>query len=88
MDIQSVWWEQLYVYVYIYISAHIWNLMFVPEAIKILIFVYGTEISFTSVPIGYIKRYINGLVQDCSNSSALAMELLPSCTKPSISKEK
>ena len=26
---------------------------------------------------------INGLVQDCSNSSALAMELLKSCTKPS-----
>ena len=28
--------------------------------------------------------YIDGLVQDCSNSSALAMELLQSCTKPSI----
>ena len=28
--------------------------------------------------------HINGLVQDCSNSSALAMELLQSCTKPSI----
>ena len=26
---------------------------------------------------------INGLVHDCSNSSALAMELLQSCTKPS-----
>ena len=25
----------------------------------------------------------DGLVQDCSNSSALAMELLPSCTEPS-----
>ena len=24
-----------------------------------------------------------GLVQDCSNSNALAMELLQSCTKPS-----
>ena len=30
--------------------------------------------------------YIYGLVQDCSNSSALAMELLQSCTKPSIYK--
>ena len=29
--------------------------------------------------------YIDGLVQDCNNSSALAMELLQSCTKPSIS---
>ena len=28
--------------------------------------------------------YIDGLVQDCSNSIALAMELLQSCTKPSI----
>ena len=27
--------------------------------------------------------FINSLVQDCSNSSALAMELLQSCTKPS-----
>ena len=27
---------------------------------------------------------IDGLVQDCSKSSALAMELLQSCTKPSI----
>ena len=26
---------------------------------------------------------INGLVQDCSNSSALAVELLQSCTEPS-----
>ena len=28
--------------------------------------------------------YIDSLVQDCCNSSALAMELLQSCTKPSI----
>ena len=27
---------------------------------------------------------IDGLVQDCSNSSALAMELLQSCTNPLI----
>ena len=27
--------------------------------------------------------YIDGLVQDCSNSSALAMELLQSCIEPS-----
>ena len=29
-------------------------------------------------------HHIDGLVQDCSNSSALAMELLQSCTKLSI----
>ena len=28
--------------------------------------------------------YIDGLVKDCSNSNALAMELLQSCTKPLI----
>ena len=32
----------------------------------------------------YIDASIDGLVQDCSNSSALGMELLQSCTKPSI----
>ena len=31
-----------------------------------------------------LKENIDGLAQDCSNSSALAMELLQSCTKPSI----
>ena len=30
-----------------------------------------------------LHSHIDGLVQDCSNSSALAMELLQSCTKPS-----
>ena len=28
--------------------------------------------------------HIDGLVQDCSNSSALAMELLQFCAKPSM----
>ena len=32
----------------------------------------------------HIQLYINGLGQDCINSSALAMELLQSCTKPLI----
>ena len=30
------------------------------------------------------NKHIDGLEQDCSNSSALAMELLQSCTKPPI----
>ena len=29
-------------------------------------------------------HYIDSLVQDCSISSALAMEILQSCTKPQI----
>ena len=32
-----------------------------------------------------VEVYINGLVQDCSNSIANALELLQSCTKPSMS---
>ena len=31
-----------------------------------------------------IPKYINGLVQDCSNSIANTLELLQSCTKPLI----
>ena len=32
----------------------------------------------------FIYIYIDGLVQDCSNSIANELELLQSCTKPSI----
>ena len=47
----------------------------------------------SSLPVAhdFVKEYcqvyhthIDGLVQDCSDSSALAMELLQSGTKPSI----
>ena len=37
-----------------------------------------------SISIFASNEYINGLVQACSNSSALTMEILQSCTKPSI----
>ena len=30
------------------------------------------------------KTHVDGIMQDCSNPSALAMRLLQSCTKPSI----
>ena len=33
---------------------------------------------------GKHENHIDGLVQDCSNSSASALDLLQSCTKPSI----
>ena len=36
--------------------------------------------------IGTSKQNIDSLVQDCSNSIANALELLESCTKPSIYK--
>ena len=34
--------------------------------------------------VNILSQYIDGLVQDCSNSIANALELLQSCTKPSI----
>ena len=34
--------------------------------------------------MGMCQEYIDGLVQGCSNSSGLAVELLQSCTKSSI----
>ena len=37
----------------------------------------------TTKPCVYFMEHIDGLVPDCSNSIALAMELLQSCTKPS-----
>ena len=33
-----------------------------------------------------VKYYIDGLAQDCDNSSAKALELPQSCAKPSMSK--
>ena len=46
---------------------------------------YDTAESQTDIQSDIISNWhINGLVQDDSNSSALAMELLQSCTKPSI----
>ena len=32
----------------------------------------------------WVPNHVDGLLQDCSNSSASAMELLQSCAKPSI----
>ena len=39
---------------------------------------------FASVAKCLLKAYIDGLVQDCSNCIANALELLQSCTKSSI----
>ena len=42
------------------------------------------QLLFENFPLSPEREYIDGLVQDCSISSALAMEILQSCTKPSI----
>ena len=49
------------------------------------------DVKFFPCIAGFLKdkqlvllwRHIDGLAQDCSNSMALAMELLQSCAKPS-----
>ena len=48
----------------------------VGKLFRIYVFTFSTW-SWKIIP------YFDGLVQDCSNSSELAMELLQSCTKPS-----
>ena len=41
-------------------------------------------ITTLGIQCAVISHYIEGLVQDCNNSSVLAMESLHSCTEPSI----
>ena len=43
-----------------------------------------TKSKFWQAMMQLTDVYIDSLVQDCSSSSALAMELLQSCAKPSI----
>ena len=54
----------------------------------VFLYVDGTHLGICrGLPHSVLRNlnpYIDGLVQDCSNSSALAMELLQSCTKPLI----
>ena len=39
----------------------------------------------SSIPCDLVLKFdIDGLVQDCGNSSVLAMELLQSCAKPLV----
>ena len=40
--------------------------------------------SFADMLPAKFQSDMEGLIQDCSNSSALAMELLQSCSEPSI----
>ena len=47
-------------------------------------FFFSINLSMVRYP-HFANVHIDGLMQDCNNSSALALELLQSCTKPSIS---
>ena len=48
-----------------------------PQWVKLWLYLLAKE------PSG-LNQYIDGLVQDCSNSTANALELLQFCTKPSV----
>ena len=44
---------------------------------------YRNAAILCDLSVYHLSKYqIDGIVQDCSNSSALTMELLQSCTKP------
>ena len=45
---------------------------------------FTKKIGFRLCLSNYTENYIDGLMQDCSNSIANAMELLQSCTRPSM----
>ena len=47
------------------------------------ILIFSVEMSNMSI-LEKTDNDIDGLVQDCSNSSANTLELLQSCTKPSV----
>ena len=72
------WWEKTLLHTYIHIQPsfgqwekmfHLWCLLSLAE---------------TLLKQRQKQAHIDGLVQDCSNSTANALELLQSCTKPSI----
>ena len=73
----------------VWVRYFVWNFKGYPLKFytKYLTHTWKTAVYFTLFKIyklSDLRAHIDGLVQDCSNSSALAMELLQSCTKPSI----
>ena len=72
---ESVQYNDVYGWVFL---AHSWySLVYIPNDCSC------ADEAYVAFP-HYVHEYINGFVQDCRNSSALAMELPQSCTKPSI----
>ena len=63
------WRFYIYIYIYIYIQIWSWSWRFVPRR------------RWSTISIG---QYIDGLVQERRNSSALAVDLRLSCINPSI----
>ena len=68
----SIWWRHLF---------KLWLTFFLSHSNTACKTVQFERVLTTA---SSIQMYIDGLMQDCSNSSALAMELLQSCTTPSL----
>ena len=62
-------------------NRHDWNVFDDPNQMSVSGACISNYMSLMFVILGY---YINGLVQNCSNSTTNILELLQSCTKPSI----
>ena len=56
-------------------SKHMWT--------KTTLFLILLNPKFVWNWVDFVRDYIDGLTQDCSNTSVLAMVLLQSCSKPS-----
>ena len=59
-------------------NADQWIGVMYSDATAVDLYNFGIDLLITLHQ--YSRKHINGLVHDCSNSSALAMELLQSCT--------
>ena len=64
-----------------------WNMKVVILMFWLWFVSWKSDILSLSTSLQHSEEHIDGLVQDCSNSIALAMELLQSCTNPLILSE-
>ena len=70
-----------------YMMTSVTNINFHIQIIPRPISVYGVWIKYSTQVVHdgiFCTGHFDGLVQDCRNSIASALELLQSCTKPSI----
>ena len=67
------------------VPKQLFCIMSLKITLKLLPYLPGADELRFIICCYWVIQHINGLVQDCSNSSANALELLQSCTKPSVS---
>ena len=62
----------------------LWCLTLPSHSIQVYMYVIAANVQLFRDMYVFCEQHFDGLVQDCSNSFANALELLQSCTKPSI----